>query len=159
MGLSGGQGCTHKSISLYCFCWGLGACIHQTKYYPSVFTISLSQTLFPSFKTLRFAVFIPLFSFSQHSLSQRAPWERIWFFIPCVKCGPGPVWIPELLQIICNRACAAGSTSWLCWDISVSCIHAGRESGHTLGSRQSRILILRITLGKKDNVWHRQRMT
>lgn len=63
MGLSGGQGCTHKSISLYCFCWGLGACIHQTKYYPSVFTISLSQTFFPSFKTLRFAVFIPLFSF------------------------------------------------------------------------------------------------
>lgn len=33
--------------------------------------------------------------------------------------------------------CAAGSTRWLCSDVSVSCAHAGTKSGCMLGAGQS----------------------
>lgn len=167
MGPSGGQGCTHKFISLYCFCRVLGTCIQQKKYYLSGFYYlpfsdslsvlkGLELSLFYS-SVLFLSAFIKLASSMRKKLVFHSACE-VW---PWPYLDPGTA--PDHLQLW--MCCAPGSTRWLCGEVSVSCARAGNKSGCMLDTGQSLRILFHFSpytedyIRKKYSVWHRQRLT
>lgn len=80
--------------------------MHQKKNYLSVFTISLSQTLFLSFKTLRFLVFIPVlflsaFIKSASSLRKNLVFHSMYEVWPWSCLDPGTA--TDHLQLCCRE--------------------------------------------------------
>jgi len=167
MGPSGRQGCTHKFIPLYCFCWVLGACIEQKKYYLSVFYYLPFSDSLSVLKGLELSLvytsvpFLSAFIKSASSLRKQLVFHSACEVWPWSCLDPGTA--TDHLQLC--MCCAAGSTRWLCMDVSVSCARAGKKSGCVVGTGQS----LRIPfhfypctedyIRKKASLWHRQRLT
>lgn len=167
MGSSGGQGCTHKFISLYCFCWVLGACIQQKKYYLPVFyylPFSDSLSVLKGLELSLFhssVLFLSAFIKPASSLRKKLVFHSACEVWPWSYLDPGTA--ADHLQLC--MCCTARSTRWLCSDVSVSCAHEGKKSGGMLGTGQSLRTPFYFSpyvedyIRKKDSVWHRQRLT
>lgn len=106
MGPSGGQGCTHKSISLNCFCWVLGACIQQKKYYLSGFYYLPFSASLSVLKGLELSLFYSSVLFLSAFIKSASSLRKKLVFRSAREVWPWPCLVLELLLINCNCACA-----------------------------------------------------
>ena len=108
MSLSGGQGCTHKSISSYCFCWGLGAFYAPEKilsvcfyYLPFSDSLSVLQDLEISC-AYSSVLFLSAFIKSASSLRKNLVFHSMYEVWPWSCLDPGTA--TDLLQLcMCCR--------------------------------------------------------
>lgn len=147
MGPSGGQGCTHKFISLFCFCWVLGACIQQKKYHLPGFYYLLFSDALSVLKGLELSLvyssvlFLSAFIKSASSLRKKLVFHSVSEVWPWSYLDPETA--TDHLQLC--TCCAGGISGCLGSDTSVSCAHAGKKSRCVLGARQSLRILLHFS--------------
>lgn len=118
---SGGQGCTHKFISLHCFCWILGACIQQKKYYLSVFyylPFSGSLSVLKGLELSLFyssVLFLSAFIKSASSLRKKLFFSFCMWSVAVVLSGSwNCCWSSVTVRVLCNREHEVAVWGWSC---------------------------------------------